>query len=446
MNKSSNPLKVFISYSHNDEVALHELEKHLTTLKRENLIDTWHDRKISPGQEWEGQIGSALNESDIFLFLISPDFIASEYCIEKEVRTALDMHDKGDALVIPIIIRPVDWLSTPISKIQALPKDAKPISTWTNPDQAWYEVTKGIRNTITNFIKKQKPVTTDRLFVDITNALREEVERLDDIYRGDRPISGLSTSLLDFDEMIDGIHLGDVILIASAPMMDKMALLTTIAKHTLLDDLNHGLIFTLRQTREKFVRQLCAAVGCLPINRLTRAKLFDDDWQRLTFALGTINEKNIAIADVQEIEIETLLSQIELYKKQYSVTPLVFIDSLELISGGNKSRVISKIRQYARTNKCTFIILSGLEGDPSIRPNKRPVLKDLGNWILTSEDVDIVVFLYQDEFYNFDSPDVGTAEIIIDRNPRGQIGTVRTTYLRDLQVFANFFDPDKHQN
>jgi len=141
-------LRLFYSYSHKDERHRERLETHLSLLRREGLLEEWHDRKIVPGQNWEEVLDSNLETSDIILLLISSDFIASDYCYEKEMRRALERHDKGEATMIPVIVRPCDWERSPFSKLQALPKDIKPITKWTNRDEAWLEVAKGIRRAI----------------------------------------------------------------------------------------------------------------------------------------------------------------------------------------------------------------------------------------------------------------------------------------------------------
>ncbi len=113
----------FYSYLHKDEKLCAKLENHLAILRREGLIETWHDRKIGPGTEWAGAIDEHLNEADIILLLVSSDFLASDYCSDVEVVRAMERHKAGEACVIPVILRPCDWGHTPFAKLQALPKD-----------------------------------------------------------------------------------------------------------------------------------------------------------------------------------------------------------------------------------------------------------------------------------------------------------------------------------
>ncbi|MFS0519118.1 toll/interleukin-1 receptor domain-containing protein, partial [Nostoc sp. UIC 10607] len=138
-------LKLFFSYSHKDETLRDELAKHLTILERQGVISSWHDRKILPGEEWDHQINDHLNTADIILLLISSDFIASNYCWEVEVITAIKRHNTGKACVIPIILRDVDWSDTPFAKLQFLPNNAQPVTSWTNRDTAFKNVAQGIK-------------------------------------------------------------------------------------------------------------------------------------------------------------------------------------------------------------------------------------------------------------------------------------------------------------
>ena len=142
----STPIEIFYSYAHEDEILRNELEKHLKLLKREGVISNWHDRQIGAGTEWANQIDAHLESARIILLLISADFIASDYCWDVEMKRAMERHECGAARVIPVILRPIDdWRNAPFSKLQALPKDARPVTTWPNQDEAFVDIARGIR-------------------------------------------------------------------------------------------------------------------------------------------------------------------------------------------------------------------------------------------------------------------------------------------------------------
>jgi hypothetical protein len=146
--KASQPFRVFYSYSHKDEALRDELEEHLSLLKRQGFIAGWHDRRIGAGEEWKGQLDRNLEEAEIILLLVSPSFLASDYCYDVETKRALERHERGEARVIPIILRPVDWKGVPFEKLQALPIDLRPVTTWSNRDEAFKDIAEGIRRVV----------------------------------------------------------------------------------------------------------------------------------------------------------------------------------------------------------------------------------------------------------------------------------------------------------
>jgi hypothetical protein len=137
---------LFFSYSHRDELLRNELEIHLSALKRQGIIDTWHDRRIPAGSEVDTKISGYLEKADIILLMVSPYFIASDYCYDVEMKRAMERHERGEATVIPVILHPCDWHRTPFGKLMAVPTDGKPISKFPNQHDAFLEITEAIRN------------------------------------------------------------------------------------------------------------------------------------------------------------------------------------------------------------------------------------------------------------------------------------------------------------
>jgi hypothetical protein len=142
------PIEVFYSYSHEDSLLRDELEKHLKLLQRQGIITQWHDRHISPGSDWTQAISIHLERASVILLLISVSFLASDYCYSIEMQRALERHQNKEARVIPILLRPVDWKGTPFEQLQALPTNAKPITSWSNQDEAFADIASGLRQTI----------------------------------------------------------------------------------------------------------------------------------------------------------------------------------------------------------------------------------------------------------------------------------------------------------
>ena len=152
------PVKIFFCYAHADEDLLMKLKRHLSPLVNQGLIDVWHDRNISAGTEWEQEIKEQLNSAQIILLLVSPDFMASNYINDVELKRAIERHQRGEGRVIPIILRPVYWQGI-LGHLQALPKDGLPVTDpeWHTLDRALYNVTEGIRKVVEQWSQRHVP-------------------------------------------------------------------------------------------------------------------------------------------------------------------------------------------------------------------------------------------------------------------------------------------------
>jgi len=144
------PATVFYVYAREDEPLRDELSKHMSNLVRQGLIKEWYDQQILAGTDKTSTIDKHFQDASVILLLVSPDFLASDYCYSVEMQRALERHHAGNACVIPLILRPVDWRGIPLADLQYLPRDAKPVTTWTNRDAAFLDIVDGIRNIIEN--------------------------------------------------------------------------------------------------------------------------------------------------------------------------------------------------------------------------------------------------------------------------------------------------------
>jgi TIR domain len=150
------PISLFYSYSHKDEELRLRLETHLAALRRSGLIAEWHDRKLEPGDAWKDEIDRHLTSADLVLLLVSSDFIASDYCWGEEMTKALARHARDEARVIPVILRHCRWRSTPLASLQAVPKDAKPIKSWPDEDEAFDDVVAAIERAVQQTRRRAK--------------------------------------------------------------------------------------------------------------------------------------------------------------------------------------------------------------------------------------------------------------------------------------------------
>ena len=156
MADNSSPVaSIFISYAHVDEDLKTELDKYLKVLKRSSKVGSWNDRNLIPGQEWDAEIMAALANANIILLLISVDFNASDFIWDKELASAMKRHEEGTAHVVPVILRKCDWSKMPYAKLQALPRNAKPVTEYPNRDQAFTEIAQGIESLVDYMNSKQ---------------------------------------------------------------------------------------------------------------------------------------------------------------------------------------------------------------------------------------------------------------------------------------------------
>ena len=173
------PIKIFFCYAREDEILLDKLKIQLKPLLRQGVVDTWHDRDIEAGTEWEREISQHLNTAQIILLLISPDFMNSDYCYGVEMKRALERHKQGEAHIIPIILRPVHWQEEPLQTLQALPTDAKPVKSWSDLDEALFNVADGIRKVIKEqWLKKSKDYYNTEFYGEALQAITQGI-RLD---------------------------------------------------------------------------------------------------------------------------------------------------------------------------------------------------------------------------------------------------------------------------
>jgi hypothetical protein len=156
-------INVFYSYAHVDATLRDELDNHLSLLRQSGFITQWYDRNISAGTDWVDQIDQHLNTAHIILLLVSSDFLASNYCYSIEMKRALERHEAGEARVIPILLRPVDWQEAPFAKLQVLPQNASPVTAWTDRDLAFRDIAIQLRNVVKGLREAQANTSSDRV-------------------------------------------------------------------------------------------------------------------------------------------------------------------------------------------------------------------------------------------------------------------------------------------
>lgn len=446
----SKKAKIFISYSHKDEYLREQLNTHLSILSRNGLLEEWHDRKIVAGQNWQSEIDNHLDESDIVILLISPDFIASEYCYGIELSKAIERHEANQSIIIPIIVRPVNWNNAPFAKIQALPKDAKAVTSWTNIDEAWMNVSEEIQKSVTNVTKLKNRRHQSSGLKQVSELLILEADRIDQIYQKDsNSYSGIPTGITDLDNAIDGLHSADLIVIASRPESGAGDLAVNIAKHVSIDVGLPVAYYSFQISSNRLTQKLICAIGGLSHHRLLRGLFEDDDWEKLTDALTKLNDAPLFIDESDTLSLEELIKNVQELKSRTGTLALIIIDSLQSLFFQNNSKI--SIEQYSKSLKylakelqTPILVTSNVSSEVEHRPDKRPMIKDLADWRCIENDADIIVISYVDEVYNFDTPDKGTIELLINKNSYGSLGRVRAAYSKESAIFSDLKDDDYH--
>ncbi|MCA3868687.1 MAG: replicative DNA helicase [Burkholderia sp.] len=285
-------------------------------------------------------------------------------------------------------------------------------------------------------------------FLEVGPLLTQVVERIDTLYHTANPsdVTGTPTVFVDLDRMTSGMHGGELIIVAGRPSMGKTALSMNIGEYVAVE---YGLpvaVFSMEMPGTQLVMRMLGSVGRLDQHRMRTGRLTDEDWPKLTHAVQKMSEAQLFIDETGGLNPMELRSRARRLARQCGKLGLIIVDYLQLMSGSsqgeNRATEISEIsrslKSLAKELDVPVIALSQLNRGLEQRPNKRPVMSDLRESGAIEQDADVILFIYRDEVYNPDSPDKGTAEIIIGKQRNGPIGPVRLTFLGQYTKFDNF--------
>ncbi|MGB7183362.1 MAG: replicative DNA helicase [Burkholderiaceae bacterium] len=289
-------------------------------------------------------------------------------------------------------------------------------------------------------------------FRPFNSVLSAVVDRIDELYSQDNPsdITGTATGFSDLDRMTSGLQPGDLIIVAGRPSMGKTAFSVNIAEHVAFEQQLPVAIFSMEMGAEQLAQRSLCSIGRLDQQRLRTGRLTDDDWSRLTTAITKMNDAQLYIDETPALNSMELRSRARRLSREHQQLGLIVIDYIQLMgsasAGENRATEISEISRslkgLAKELKCPVIALSQLNRALEQRPNKRPVMSDLRESGAIEQDADVILFIYRDEVYNPDTPDKGSAEIIIGKQRNGPIGTVRLTFMGQYTRFENFASTD----
>jgi replicative DNA helicase len=287
-------------------------------------------------------------------------------------------------------------------------------------------------------------------FQDIKELLPQVAERIDMLFSRDNPsdVTGIPTGFSDLDSMTSGFQGGDLIIVAGRPSMGKTAFSLNIAENVALDTGLPVAVFSMEMASTQLAMRMIGSVGRLDQHRMRTGRLEDEDWEKLTTALGRLNEAPIFIDEGAGLSSFDVRARARRLHRQTGKLGLIVVDYLQLMAapagkqGENRATEISEIsrslKALAKELDCPVVALSQLNRSVEQRPDKRPVMSDLRESGAIEQDADLILFIYRDEVYNPDSPDKGTAEIIIGKQRNGPIGRVRLTFIGENTRFENF--------
>ncbi len=286
-------------------------------------------------------------------------------------------------------------------------------------------------------------------FVDIKVLLPQVADRIDMLFSRDNPsdVTGIPTGFDDLDKMTSGFQGGDLIIVAGRPSMGKTAFSLNIAENVALDTGLPVAVFSMEMASTQLAMRMIGSVGRLDQHKMRTGRLEDEDWERLAAALGKLNEAPIFIDEGAGLSSFDVRARARRLHRQCGKLGLIVVDYLQLMSapagrqGENRATEISEIsrslKALAKELDVPVVALSQLNRSVEQRPDKRPVMSDLRESGAIEQDADLILFIYRDEVYNSDSPDKGTAEIIIAKQRNGPIGRVRLTFLGAHTRFEN---------
>lgn len=286
----------------------------------------------------------------------------------------------------------------------------------------------------------------DAGFKAIKHLLIKAVDRIEELYAKGGNVTGVSTGFVDLDRMTAGLQPGDLIIVAGRPSMGKTSFAMCIAEHVAIKEQLPVAVFSMEMPGEHLAMRMLSSLGRIDQHRLRIGQLEDEEWPRMTSALNLLAGTRLFIDDTPALTPVDLRARSRRLAREHGKLGLIVIDYLQLMqapgAGDNRVAEISEISRslkgLAKELNTPVLALSQLNRNLEQRPNKRPVMSDLRESGSIEQDADLIVFIYRDEVYHEDSPDKGSAEIIIAKQRNGPIGTMRLTFLGQYTRFENF--------
>jgi replicative DNA helicase len=281
---------------------------------------------------------------------------------------------------------------------------------------------------------------------EVNPLLKAAVDRIDELFNSDQALTGITTGYNDLDGMTNGLQKSDLVIVAARPSMGKTTFAMNLVEAAVLRAQKTTVVFSMEMPAEQLILRMLSSIGRIDQTRVRTGKLEEEDWPKLSSAVSQLKDKPLLIDDTPALTPTEMRARVRRIQREKGDVGLVMVDYLQLMQvGGGKSEgrtaeiseISRSLKAIAKEFNCPVIALSQLNRSLEQRPNKRPVMSDLRESGAIEQDADIIAFIYRDEVYNEESPDKGTAEIIIGKQRNGPIGTCRLAFNGRFTRFDN---------
>ncbi|MCR6112659.1 replicative DNA helicase [Bacillus sp. A301a_S52] len=282
-------------------------------------------------------------------------------------------------------------------------------------------------------------------FADIKDVLIEAFDKIEMLQHTAGEVTGIPTGFTELDRITAGFQRNDLVIVAARPSVGKTAFALNISQNVATKTDENVAIFSLEMGADQLVMRMLCAEGNIDAQRLRTGRLEDEDWQRLTMAMGSLSKAGIYIDDTPGIKVKDIRAKCRKLKKERGLG-MIMIDYLQLIQGDSRSgegrqqevsEISRELKGLARELELPVIALSQLSRGVESRQDKRPMMSDIRESGSIEQDADIVAFLYRDDYYDQESENKDIIEIIIAKQRNGPVGTVELAFVKEYNKFVN---------
>lgn len=275
--------------------------------------------------------------------------------------------------------------------------------------------------------------------------LKSAVARVQELTGAGDSITGVPTGFDDLDKKTAGLQPSDLIIVAGRPSMGKTSFAMNLVEHAVMGDHGPVLVFSMEMAADQLIMRMLSSLGRIDQTRLRTGDLKEDDWARFTSGVSQLKDKPLLIDDTPALSPNDLRTRARRVAREHGALSMIMVDYLQLMRGSTKadnrtneiSEISRSLKAIAKEMRCPVVALSQLNRALENRTDRRPVMADLRESGAIEQDADVIMFIYRDEVYNEESPDKGTAEIIIGKQRNGPTGTVRLSFIGNLTKFEN---------